>query len=939
MSARPLQIRLLGPVDASVHGAVRPMQGLRRKSVLAVLALHAGEVVGQGRLIDLIWGDSPPATASNTLQRHISYLRGVLKTSGAIVACAPGYVLDISVESIDVTRAVRLIADSQRTADHARKATQLRAALELWRGPSLADVTDVAWLHSQARRLDDLRLDAVEHLAQARLALGDHVALVPELEDLGAQYPFREHVHELLMLALYRGGRQADALAAYRRLCQTLDDELGVGPGPALRDLEMAILRQDKGLDAFSPHLSLTPVASAWVAPAQLPHSAAAFVGRQRDLSNLHTLLPAGDEDAGAPPGASTIVLLSGTAGVGKTTLALEWAHQVKRRFPDGQLYVNLHGFDPLGAIVEPAEAMRAIIEALGVPTDRIPASADALAGLYRSILAGRRLLLLADNARDEEQVRPLLPGTPGCLVIVTSRHQLPGLVATNGALQYAIDLPSAAEARQMFARRLADDRVAADAEAVGTIISSCARLPLAVAVAAAYAASRPALPLTALSEQLRESARPLDSFEGPDAATNVRSVFSWSYRVLSEPAARLFRLVGLCAGPDIALPAAASLAGVPHLQARQMLTELTRAHLLGESSPERFGFHELLRAYAIEQGQRHETDDQRSAARGRFLDHYVHAARAAALLLKPARDPIDIGPPAAGVTLPRLANRDAALAWFAGERSVLLAIMTRTPDGFDRHTWHLAQWLLPFLSLRGHWRDNLAVQRAGLLAAQRLGDRMAEAYAHRGLAKAHIFLGRLDEAESHNQAALALFDQWGNELAIGDVYVNFGAIAEGRGDSRQALDHAKRAYDIYRSARQLPGQAAAANAVGWYHGRLGEHQTGLLYCREALSMFARVDDVEGLAITWDSLGVLHFGVDDPQVGAECFHRAIARYRTLGHRFCEAESYANLGDGYDRIGNHDAASRAWRQAIALLDELEPDAARPVRARLHAVPVS
>src|SRR5690242_18657621 len=415
-----MRVRLLGPVDVMDGGEMLPVSGLRRKAVLATLALHAGQVVGTGRLVDAVWGETAPA-ALNTLQSHVSYLRTVLGKA-AIVARAPGYLLDLGDDGTDVLLAERLLRQDAQSADPGRRAADLREALALWRGRPLADLAGLAWLEQQAERLDLLREQVRHALSEARLAAGEHRQLVPELEQMSADHPLDEHVHAQLMTALYRSGRQADALAVYQRLRSTLAEELGLEPSLALRDLETAILRQDTVLDASAPAASLRAAAPLppVPVPAQLPPPVAAFVGRGAELARLDAILD-GQEPYEAA--AVTISVITGTAGVGKTALAVHWAHRIAARFPGGQLYVDLRGFDSAGPPLDPVQALRGFFEAFGVPPERIPASLEDQVALYRSLLAGQRMLVVLDNARDAGQVRPLLPGSPGCLAIVTSRN------------------------------------------------------------------------------------------------------------------------------------------------------------------------------------------------------------------------------------------------------------------------------------------------------------------------------------------------------------------------------------------------------------------------------------------------------------------------------------------------------------------------------------
>jgi hypothetical protein len=529
----------------------------------------------------------------------VSYLRGVLGAKTTILARPPGYVLPLPSDGTDVQVAERLLTQGTQSADPADAVRQLQSALALWRGQPLADVTQLDWLSRQAERLVLLQMRIRQELSEARLAAGEHARILPELEQMVADHPLNERVHGQLMLALYRSGRQADALAIYHRLRRTLGEELGIDPSRDLRDLETAILQQDPSLDVQArgtASVSATPV------PAQLPPAVAAFTGRGAELACLDAIAAEAALAGPASPAAAVISAVSGTAGVGKTALAVHWAHRVAGQFPDGQLYVNLRGFDPSGAALEPGQALRGFLDAFGVPSTRIPEDPTAQTGLFRSLLAGKRVLVVLDNARDAEQVRPLLPGSPGCLAVVTSRSDLASLVAAEGARPVSLDLLPVAEAGELLARRLGEARVASEPAAVSEIIERCARLPLALAIAAAHAAARPGFPLAAIAAGLRGATANLDPFDGTDLATDVRAVFSWSCRLLGEDAAGLFVLLGLHPGPDISVRAAASLAGIPPRRAEALLAELAGAHLLSEPSPGRYAAHDLLRAYAAEQ-------------------------------------------------------------------------------------------------------------------------------------------------------------------------------------------------------------------------------------------------------------------------------------------------------------------------------------------------
>ena len=739
-----MQVRLLGPVDVLAdNGGSRPVRGLRRTAVLATLALHPGEVVSVGQLVDVVWAGAAPPSALKTLQSHVSHLRQDLGDAAAIGTQPPGYVLDLGGDGTDVQQAERLLRQARPPTDASRRVAILQAALGLWRGPALADLAELPWLAEQATRLDLLQARIKRAWVEARLAAGEDATLVPDLEELVAGRPLDEQLRGQLMLALYRSGRATDALAVYHQLRRALDEELGMYPGQDLRSLETAILRQDPDLDAPArPAADARGLRRAARVPAQLPPAVRAFTGRETELESLDALLPEpADADAAAP---MVIAAVSGTAGVGKTTLAVHWAHRVAARFPDGQLYVNLRGFDPGGLALEPSEAIRGFLEAFAVPVARIPADLDAQAGLYRSVLAGRRVLVVLDNARDVEQVRPLLPGSSGCAVIVTSRSHLTGLVAADGAYGLTLGLLPAADARDLLARRLGPERVTREPAAVNDIIAGCARLPLALTVAAAGAAASPGFPLAVFAAELRDATRALDPFQGGDLATDVRAVFSWSYQALTADAARLFRLLGLHPGPDIAVAAAASLAGIERGPARARLAELTRAHLLAEHAPGRYAWHDLLRAYAAEQAHTHDSPQVRAAAVHRVLDHYLHTARSAAILMDPHFDALELPAPQPGTTVSEPATAEAAMAWFTAEHPGLLAaIRVAGPAGHGRHAWQLAWTLSTFFLRKGSWTDHALAQQAGRDAAAQLGDASGEAHALHGLALGYARSGR----------------------------------------------------------------------------------------------------------------------------------------------------------------------------------------------------
>ncbi|WP_327000096.1 tetratricopeptide repeat protein [Dactylosporangium sp. NBC_01737] len=625
---------------------------------------------------------------------------------------------------------------------------------------------------------------------------------------------------------------------------------------------------------------------------------------------------------------------ISGMAGIGKTTLALHWAHRVAGRYPDGQLYLNLRGFSPAGQVMDPADAALRLLEALGVPPHRIPAGLDARAALYRSELAGRRMLVLLDNARDTAQVRPLLPGTAGCLVLVTSRDRLAGLIASDGARPITVGAFSAGESRRLLVRRLGAARVAADPGAVEEIIGWCAGLPLALAIVAARAATDPRLPIRDLAAALRDERGRLDALTTGDPDSDVRTVFSWSYRALSAGAARLFRLLGLHPGADIPVAAAASLAGLSPARARPLLGELARTGLVAQHTPGRFTVHDLLRAYAADLVDTAEPATRRHAAGARLLDHYLHTAHRAALLLAPARDPVVLPAPSPGVTVEPLADQDRALAWFTAEYRVLQALLTRLAGtGADLRAWRVAWTLDTFQRRQGHLHDQVATRRTALAAARRLADPAMLADTHRDLGHALCAAERSEEARSHFTCALDGYTDLGDLVGQAHVERGIGATYLSGGQYDKMLLHCLRAEELYRAAGNRAGLAEALREAGFMHLKLGEFRHALARCGQALAVFRDLGDRHGEAACLDGLGLAHDGLSDVPRAVEHFRQAIDLYARAGERREQAASLINLGDVHHTAGDGAAAGDAWRSALRILRGLEPPQPQLVRSRL------
>ncbi|HTA11601.1 MAG TPA: BTAD domain-containing putative transcriptional regulator, partial [Streptosporangiaceae bacterium] len=939
-------VRVLGPVEvrAGESWLAGPPQ---HRVILAVLALQAGQVVPVGELVDAVWEEEPPRSAQASIQVLVTGLRRALTglPGAGVERCGDGYRLRIAPGEVDAQRFRWLVRTARQAGDSHTALAAFDQALALWRGPALADVAGTAKIEAIRAGLSAERLSAMQDRVSALLHLGRDREAAEELAALLAANPLAERLAGMLMVALCRSARKADALQVFRDMRERLAGELAVEPGSELQRLHQRILAGDLALEG--PGGDAAP--SSWapaspeelavgggvvrVVPRQLPAAVAHFTGRGGELSMLSGAL----ERLGRADGTVVISAIGGTPGVGKTALAVHWAHQVAELFPDGQLYVNLRGFGPSGLPLTAGEAVCGFLESLGISRDRIPAGTDAQAGLYRSMLAGRRVLVVLDNAADEAQVRPLLPGSAGCLAVVTSRRPLPGLAAAEGALQVSLDLMSEAEAGELLAARLGADRVAAEPSAVSELAALCARLPLALAVAAVRAASSPSLALTSLTEQLRDMRGRLDALDADDPGSSIRAVFSWSYQNLSGPAARMFRLLGTHPGPDISLPAAASLAGVPCTQARRILAELTGTHLLTQDARGRYAFHDLLRAYAMAEAQGREHQAEQLEAMHRMLDHYLHTAWAASILLCPGRDPAFVLAAARPGTEPEtITDGGHALAWFEAEHQVLLAVITQAAAaGFDAHAWQLPWALADYFSRRGHWQDQITTQRTALAAARHLGDRAAQARAHHGLGCAQSVSSAGRAGHAHLAQALCLYRELGDRLGQSSIHLSFAMAFDFQHRPDKALDHARQVLTLARATGHAVEEANALITIGWLYAELGDYPRALAHCRPGLDACRDLGDRNGEAATWDSLGYVEHHLGNYDQATTCYEHALKLSRDLGNLLTQAVILDHVGDAREAAGDTHGAGESWRQSLAILDDLHhPDAMRLRRKARH-----
>jgi DNA-binding SARP family transcriptional activator/tetratricopeptide (TPR) repeat protein len=952
-----VEFGLLGPLVVRAGGVPVVVSASKQRVLLAALLLRANEVVAAAELAEAVWEGSPPETARVTLQNYVKRLRQVLGPAGyeRIVTRPAGYVIEVGPGELDVARFAELRAGglaAARAGVWDSAVAQLGAALGLWRGQPLADVPSRVLAVAEVPRLAGMRLETAEARIDAELHLGRHHEVIAELRALAAAEPLRERLHELLMVALYRSGQQAAALAAYQQARRALIGKLGTEPGPGLRELNQKILCADPGLlpaprpaaTAASSASSSSAVGASGSAgstasgggggaagargPSMLPAGVAGFAGRSAELAALSAM--PGQDGPGRP---GLITTIGGTAGVGKTALAVHWARQHAAWFPDGQLYANLRGFGPADPLPA-AEALRAFLDAVGVPAAQIPASLDGRRALYRSQLAGKKILILLDNARDPAQVRPLLPASPTATVVITSRNELASLVVTDGAQPITLDVLTGPEAHQMLTQRLGPGRVAAEPAAASELITLCARLPLALAITAARAAAHPALPLSALATELRHATSRLDALATSEDATDARAVLSWSYQQLAPATARMFRLLALHPGPDITAPAAASLAGADPPQARRLLRDLTRGCLLTEHTPGRYALHDLLRAYATEQTHTTDNPQTRHHATTRILDHYLHTAHTAALLLYPARKLATPPPPAPGVTPEHPADDRQALAWFEAEHRLLIsAVSLAAETGYDTCAWQLPRAMAEFLNRQGHWHEQATIQHTALNGATRLGDKAGQAAALRGIGFARARLGDYGQAEAHLADCLELHRQLGDRAGEARAHQSLCWVFDQQGRYADALRHAEQALILFQAIDDQAGQANALNNIGYCHVVLGDPRRARAFCRRALALHRKLDDRYHEAHSWDSLGYAEHKLGHFSEATKCYLQARSIFREAGDHFYEGAILTHLGNTRHAAGDQQGAQDAWQQALAILDNLHHPDAHQVRAKL------
>ncbi|HTI23491.1 MAG TPA: BTAD domain-containing putative transcriptional regulator [Kutzneria sp.] len=891
-------IRLLGGVDATVDGRGAAIGHTRQQHVFAGLAIDVNTVVPVDELVARVWGERPPQRATGTLQSYLTRLRAAGLT---IVRRSGGYVLVVDDPlAVDVFLFGHLVERARQATEPVRAVELFEQAIGLWRGEALAGL-DSPWAVATRELLGRQLLAAELDLADLRLQLGRHAALVPELVERAAEHPLDERAAGQLMLALYRNGRQAEALSHYEALRTRLVGELGTDPGVQLRQLHQWIL-------TANPVLAAPARPSDQVVPRQLPAPPTGFAGRTAELAELDGALA--DTD-GVP-----IAVVVGNGGIGKTTLALRWAHTRADDFPDGQLHVNLRGFDPSRPPVAPSTAVRGFLGALGVEPRNVPPDPDAQVALYRSRVAGRRMLVVLDNAVDAAQVEPLLPGSPGCAVIVTSRNRLAGLVTRHGARPLLTDALVSPEARALLGNRLGSSRLASEPTAVAEILGLCGGFPLALSIAAGRAQTRPRMALATLAEELRDTSTRLGVFDEDEPGAGITAVLSSSFDMLSDDQRQVFTLLGLAPGDDIDLAAAAALAGLPAGRTAQALRDLERFSLVSRDAVDRWRMHDLVRLFAAGRAE-----DPEAALR-RVLAFYVHSANNAALGLdttNPAPAQLEPLPPGCQPVTPT-----DSMAWFEQERRCLLAAQRLAAD----RGWHLAAFVLAdsqivYYYRRALYHDNLVLWQTGAAAAEHLGP-VARGVAQRQLGRAYSRLHLLDESIEHINRSIALFEQIGDLGQLSRTHTAMALVLDRRKDHRPALEHATRAMELAIQIGNRLWEAESRTRAAWHLAGLGRLDEAKAWAEQAYADLVDLNDRGGIAGALDLLGHLADRDGDHHRAIAHYEQAIALYEQERNITIIANMLDRLGHAHLGLGDRAAVRRIWRQALAQYETLRRD---------------
>ena len=948
-----MRFSLLGPlVVTASSGGRAALSGPRLRILLAALLLHANVPVSADELAEAVWDGSPPPGSVSTLRSYVRRLRRVLGDDAPRIAThGSAYVINIDPSELDVLEFEALCRDTRaalaacKWSDAAATATR---ALRLWRAAPLLDAPSEALRSEFVPRLERLRLQLIEDRFEAGLRLGQHQELISQLVNMTSRYPLQERFHAQLMLALAGTGQRAEALRAYRDAREVLVAELGIEPGPELRDIHRQILagdavqmtkRADGPAPAPVPGTTVTAAESAFndvatakapvreaaepaepspAGPSQLPADIADFTGREAQVARLCDALTQPDPAAG--PGAVPLAIVVGAAGLGKTALAVHTAHQIRRHFPDGQLYINLSAAstEPMTA----GDALARFLRAVGVDEAGIPAGEQERAALYRTRLTDRRMLILLDDAKDTAQVRSLLPGTAACAVLVTTRNRALSLA---GAGSVDLDTLAPSEALALFSRIVADPRPFAEPEATAQVLAACAGLPLAIRICGARLATRRQWRIATMATRLGDQRRRLDELRADDLA--VRASFQISYDSLTSgrPAMDLqhaFRLLGLWPGAWISLPAAAALLDVPDDETAEALETLVDVNLLGSPAPDRYQFHDLLRLFATERAQEQEPEERRRAAVERVLCWYIEVASAASDCISPTRYRLPTGPP--NTISPLIRSEQDALSWFDDERAnITAAVRHAVTAGLPELAWRLPTSAHPLYRRRCSWTELASVQRIAVQAARTAGSRGGEAWALQCLGSTLAVAGQ-PEALARLEEALAIRRETGDTLGQAQTAVSISDAYRQLQGPEAAYDHSVRLLDLVREVNDPALLAHSLNGLGVVCHELGRREEAAAYYREALRT-ALPSNTNISAYFLGNIGRIHLDSGRLDEAIAALTESHASHTASGDLLGQALALQFLGKSHRASGDYDEARDALLRALELYQSLKSEA--------------
>jgi DNA-binding SARP family transcriptional activator/Flp pilus assembly protein TadD len=934
-----MRFGVLGTVGVINGDTVEPVPAKMPRTIFAALLLDANRVVSADRLVEVLWGERPPASVGAGVHNHMSRLRAFLAPSdrSRIRTVAPGYVIDVSDGELDLDVFTRLSGrglQAWRDGDWAAAARDLTQALALWRGDPLADVESGALQAVEAARLAELRLGVLEAGLDADLQLGRENSVIAELGRLISVHPLRERFHGLLMLALYRTSRQAEALTAYQHARDLLREELGVEPGSELRELHQRMLAADPALDAAGAsqagHNDVGRL-DRFVAPpvpSQLPADVPDFAGRDEQVAEL-TLALTGQPD-GRPPGTVAVAAITGPGGIGKTTLAVHVAHQVRHEYPDGQLYVYLRGTnDPL----EPADVLARFLRDLGADPQRIPAEQEERAAFLRTLLSDRSVLIVLDDARDTAHIQALLPGAAGCAVLVTSRNRLGELAGLHLDLDELDDDSSAA----LFTSILGTDRVSAEPRAMTRLVRLCAGLPLAIRIASGRLLTRPGWTIDGFADRMADQRQRLGELQIGEFA--VRASFQLSYENLRGDSdgldpAKVFRFLGLLEGPDIGVPGAAALLGDTEDRVRVALETLVDAYLVHSASTGRYRMHDLMRDYAAERVHAEETGAVRHAAMARLISWYLLSADAAAQVLAPQIRPVLLPPTEPDVHPAEFHSYDAAVEWCESERLNLVAAVNQAATlGMHAFAWRLPVALRRFFRLGKYWADYIATFQIALDSAALDDDRKVIGLILDGLAEPYTDLGQYVTATGYREKALAIHQETGDRQGEARALNNLGLTFGMRGQFEESLSYLMRGLACSREIGDRYLESIALQNTGDCMRGLRRYDDAISYFQRALAIFRASGDTFGQASALHSIGDLYLDLGQHDDAARCYRQAVRHCRSAHDRGTEASALRGLGTAFLRLGRPGPARRSLLQARDIFEAIGDPQAREIDAEL------